>query len=62
MSAKFLVTYPCQNECGAVKTGKVVDGDPVYECPGCGSEWIEITQLPQPKRTPEEENPFLKPR
>ena len=62
MSTRFLVTYPCQNECGAMKTAKVIDGEPVYECPGCGTEWIEIKDPPRPPRTPEEENPFLTPR
>lgn len=37
-----LVTNPCQDACGTVDTGRLHDGAPVYRCPGCDSEWVEV--------------------
>ena len=52
MSARFLVTWPCQDACGTVTTDEVVEGAPVYACPGCDSRWIEEREIgssPQPE-------------
>lgn len=40
--ARFLVFYPCEDACGEITTGRTVEGAPVYRCPGCDSEWIEL--------------------
>lgn len=42
--ARFLVSLPCQDACCEVMTDKVVEGAPVYRCPGCDSEWIELRE------------------
>ena len=39
---RHLVSNPCLDACGTVNTGQLVDGAPVYRCPGCDSKWIEI--------------------
>lgn len=44
MSARFLVTWPCQDACGTQKTDEVVEGAPVYRCPGCDTTWIELSE------------------
>lgn len=44
MAARFLVSYPCQDACCEVITDQVVEGAPVYRCPGCDSEWIELSE------------------
>lgn len=42
MSARFLSLWPCQDACGTIKTDEVVEGAPVYRCPGCDTTWIEL--------------------
>lgn len=42
MAARFLVSYPCNDACCEVMTKHTVEGAPVYRCPGCDSEWIEL--------------------
>lgn len=42
MVTRSIVRNPCQDACGTVLTDRRVDGHPVYLCPGCDSEWIEI--------------------
>ena len=54
MPARFLVSYPCEDACGEVMTKDTVEGAPVYRCPGCDSEWIELSErTPQPEHPPE---------
>ena len=48
MSARFLTTWPCQNECGTIRTDERVEGAPVYRCPGCDSTWIELGERTEP--------------
>ena len=40
-----LITNPCQDACGEITTDRSVEGAPVYRCPGCDSEWIELDEL-----------------
>ncbi len=44
MTARFLISYPCEDGCGELRTGRTVEGAPVYRCPGCDSEWIELEE------------------
>lgn len=44
MAARFLVSHPCEDACCEVMTDQVVEGAPVYRCPGCDSEWIELRE------------------
>ncbi|MBB1482929.1 hypothetical protein H5392_03525 [Tessaracoccus sp. MC1865] len=44
MSARFLTTWPCQDACGTIKTDELVEGAPVYRCPGCDTTWIELNE------------------
>lgn len=44
MAARFLVSHPCEDACCEVMTDKTVEGAPVYLCPGCDSEWIELRE------------------
>lgn len=44
VGVRFLVSFPCQDACCEVMTDKVVEGAPVYRCPGCDSEWIELRE------------------
>ncbi len=44
MAARFLVSYPCEDACCEVMTDGTVEGAPVYRCPGCDSEWIELSE------------------
>lgn len=39
-----LVTHPCEDACGEITTDRTVEGAPVYRCPGCDSEWIELNE------------------
>ena len=48
MSARFLVTHPCQDACGAGETDERVEGAPVYRCPGCDTAWIELNERTEP--------------
>lgn len=42
MSARYLVSHPCEDACGTIETDERVEGAPVYRCPGCDSTWIEL--------------------
>ena len=42
MVARFLVSFPCNDACCEIMTDDTVEGAPVYRCPGCDSEWIEL--------------------
>lgn len=44
MAARFLVSRPCEDACCEIMTDQVVEGAPVYRCPGCDSEWIELRE------------------
>ena len=48
MAARWLESNPCEDACGTMVTDEVVEGAPVYACPGCDSRWIELDE-----RTPE---------
>lgn len=37
-----LVTNPCKDACGTVTTGQLFEDAPVYRCPGCESQWVEL--------------------
>ncbi|MFZ1410880.1 MAG: hypothetical protein WAS07_05460 [Micropruina sp.] len=50
---RYLVTYPCQDACGTITTDRTVEGAPVYLCPGCDSEWIELDERTEPVPDPE---------
>lgn len=43
---RHLVANPCQDACGTVNTGQLLDGAPIYRCPGCASEWVETPSGP----------------
>lgn len=30
----------CRSECGWRDAGELLDGEPVFACTGCGSEWV----------------------
>ena len=51
MPARYLVSNPCQDACGTVTTDRTDEGAPVYRCPGCDSEGIELGE-----RTPPDAN------
>lgn len=44
VAARFLMSYPCNDACCEVMTEHTVEGAPVYRCPGCDSEWIELAE------------------
>ncbi len=46
--ARYLVSHPCEDSCGTLKTQRTVEGAPVYLCPGCDSEWIELDERTEP--------------
>lgn len=48
MTARYLITNPCEDGCGQIRTDRTVEGAPVYRCPGCDSEWIELDQRTPP--------------
>ena len=58
MPARYLVSNPCEDACGTKQTARTIEGAPVYLCPGCDSEWIElgertdIDESPQPTPNP----------
>ena len=54
MPARFLVSYPCEDACGEVMTRRTVEGAPVYRCPGCDSEWIELDERTAQPQAPAE--------
>lgn len=31
---------PCRSECGWGATGAELDGEPLFACRSCGSEWV----------------------
>lgn len=48
MGEKYLVANTCVDRCGIRRTKQVVDGLPVYECPGCLSQWTDTKDAHQP--------------
>lgn len=56
MSARFLRTFPCQDACGTLTTDRTVEGAPVYRCPGCDTEWIELDERTAPDAAPRSGN------
>lgn len=48
MSTRDVVNRPCEDACGTVKTDRTVEGAPVYQCPGCDAEWIELDERTGP--------------
>ena len=48
MPARYLVLNPCEDACGTLTTDRTVEGAPVYLCPGCDSEWIELDERTEP--------------
>lgn len=50
-----LITNPCQDACGEITTDRSVEGAPVYRCPGCDSEWIELNERTKSAPRPERE-------
>lgn len=48
MVTRDIVSRPCEDACATVKTARTVEGAPVYRCPGCDSEWIELDERPAP--------------
>ncbi len=54
MAARFLVSYPCNDACCEVMTDHTVEGAPVYRCPGCDSEWIELGERTAIRATTQE--------
>lgn len=53
-----LVANPCRDACGTVATGELLDGAPVFRCPGCDSTWVEVDDTPS---TAEDANPVQLP-
>lgn len=53
MAARFLLSYPCEDACCEVMTDRIVEGAPVYRCPGCDSEWIELRERKAPNAVAE---------
>lgn len=41
---RHLIARRCQDACGTITTDRTVEGAPVYRCPGCDSEWIELDE------------------
>lgn len=52
VAARFLTTFPCQDACGVLATERRVEGAPVYRCPGCDTEWIELDERTEPADAP----------
>ncbi len=52
MSARFLVSHPCEDACCEVMTQRTVEGAPVYLCTGCDSEWIELRERTTAPQSP----------
>ena len=46
--ARYLVSNPCEDACATIETSRRVEGAPVYRCPGCDSEWIELHERTPP--------------
>ncbi len=44
MATRDLVSYPCEDACGTLITDRTFEGAPVYRCPGCDTEWIELNE------------------
>ena len=38
--ARPLVIAGCRRLCGWQETGRQLDGEPLFACSGCGSEWV----------------------
>lgn len=50
MPEKYIVANTCEDRCGIIRTDEVVDGHPVYRCPGCDSRWYDTDEKPQARR------------
>ena len=50
--ARYLVSNPCEDACGTITTDRTLEGAPVYRCPGCDSEWIELAERTEPADEP----------
>lgn len=48
MTTRDLVSYPCEDACGTIVTDRAFDGAPIYRCPGCDTEWIELDERTAP--------------
>jgi hypothetical protein len=44
MATRDLVSYPCEDACGTLVTDRTFEDAPVYRCPGCDTEWIELSE------------------
>lgn len=53
--ARYLISNPCEDACGTLTTDRRVQGAPVYRCPGCDSEWIELSEITEPEAPAEPE-------
>jgi hypothetical protein len=40
MPSRPLVISACRADCAWDRTGALLDGEPVFACTGCGSEWV----------------------
>lgn len=40
-----LKDFPCDETCEWVPTGKVRDGERIFECLGCESEWVRSSNF-----------------
>lgn len=48
MVTRDIVSRPCADACATITTDRRVEGAPVYRCPGCDSEWIELSERTTP--------------
>ncbi|MFP5415855.1 MAG: hypothetical protein ACLGHZ_03105 [Actinomycetes bacterium] len=55
--ARYLVSNACEDACATVTTERLVEGAPVYRCPGCDSEWIELDERRTPGSAPSDASP-----
>ena len=44
MATFDIVSRPCEDACATITTDKTVQGAPIYRCPGCDAEWIELNE------------------
>ena len=48
MATRDVVSNPCEDACGTLRTDRTVEGAPVYLCPGCDTEWIDLDERSGP--------------
>ncbi|HOA89143.1 MAG TPA: VOC family protein [Propioniciclava tarda] len=48
MATRDLISNPCQDACATIKTDRRFEGAPIYLCPGCDAEWIELDERTEP--------------